>query len=300
MKLLEYQTTKPEIDLIRLESYHSFIKSISSDSFIYLNMDDSLMNPILKTLHNKIVLLCTPDADFPFPLPPYFYDAKFDKALLPKNYEEIDYYKKIDHEIIDIIEKNNLYVVNVAISLYHPRLLTIPFGAYNKFNHMHLRTTKKDILCYMNMGFTPDRWFGNPRRVIFNYMKHKSFVVHENCDEHLKRNRDSMDSFYNQIARSKFTICPRGCGIDTPRLWDCLYLGCIPIVDRYKSHESFSDLPILFMDSYEDFNSLTEEYLEMKYKEFLEKEFDYKKLSMNYWIHRIKSLEHLLSPKTES
>jgi hypothetical protein len=296
MKLIEYQTTKPELELIRRETYESFITHTLKDPFVYIsgNCDaPEFIKYELNNLCNKIVVMSTPDHDFPPPVFPYTY-ANFPSSHVPADYESIDYYKKIDYEIINILEKNNLYVVNIPNSLYHPRLLTIPFGVYRKFDHMYLRTAKKDIVCYMNMGFTPDRWFGNPRRIIFNYMKNKPFVVHENCDEHLKRDRDTMDPFYKQIARSKFMICPRGCGIDTPRLWDCLYLGCIPIVDRYQSHESYSDLPILFLDSYSDFNALTEDYLERVYKEYLEKEFNYEKLTMKYWLDRIGKLaEHL-------
>jgi hypothetical protein len=103
-----------------------------------------------------------------------------------------------------------------------------------------------------------------------------------------------MDKFYQNISISKFTICPRGCGIDTYRLWESLYLGSIPIIQRYDGHKEFEDLPILFLDSIDEYKNLTSEYLETVYIEMLNKNYNYDKLSLSYWMNRIKALEALL------
>ena len=82
-------------------------------------------------------------------------------------------------------------------------------------------------------------------------------------------------------------ICPRGCGIDTYRLWDCIMLGCIPIVEKYESHNSWNDLPILFLDNIRDYELLTEDFLNRKYDKFLEKDFNYDKCTNDYWYKKI-------------
>ena len=78
-------------------------------------------------------------------------------------------------------------------------------------------------------------------------------------------------------------ICPRGCGIDTYRLWDCIYMGCIPIVEKYEGYKQFEDLPILFIDHWRDINNLTESYLEHTWLDMLEREYNYEKLKLSYW-----------------
>jgi hypothetical protein len=120
------------------------------------------------------------------------------------------------------------------------------------------------------MGIPCDRWFGNPRKEF----KAAPFMV--------KRSNLSMNEFYEDIAKSKFMICPRGCGIDTHRIWDCIQLGCIPIVQRYHSHKGFDDLPILFVDNYD----VTEELLNETYETYSKKTFSYEKCTMEYWIDK--------------
>jgi len=44
--------------------------------------------------------------------------------------------------------------------------------------------------------------------------------------------------------------------------------------------EDFYDLPILFVDNWE---SLTEDYLNMKYDEIMSKEYNLEKLKIDYW-----------------
>jgi hypothetical protein len=112
------------------------------------------------------------------------------------------------------------------------------------------------------------------------------FVLKENIISTEVTRRDNMDfnHFYKQISKSKFSICPRGCGIDTYRLWDCICLGCIPIVEKYGGYENFTDLPILFVESIEDYGKLTEEYLHEKYKEMASRDYNYAKLTFDYWV----------------
>lgn len=52
-----------------------------------------------------------------------------------------------------------------------------------------------------------------------------------------------------ELARHRFALCPPGNGIDTHRLWEALYVGTIPVVQRSPALETFADLPILFVDN---------------------------------------------------
>ena len=91
--------------------------------------------------------------------------------------------------------------------------------------------------------------------------------------------------FLTKLATAKFCICPRGNAIDTFRLWDCLYVGTIPIVVREAVfHEQLSDLPILFLDHYSEYRQLSAEFLERTYETYLRTAFNYSKLDVRYWL----------------
>jgi hypothetical protein len=61
-------------------------------------------------------------------------------------------------------------------------------------------------------------------------------------------------------------------------------MGCIPIVLKYDdNNNAFRDLPILFIDDYNEFITLTEEQLNNHYNEMIKKEYNYDKLHMSFW-----------------
>lgn len=88
----------------------------------------------------------------------------------------------------------------------------------------------------------------------------------------------------DQMYSHKFVFSPRGNGIDTHRMWESLYLRSIPIVKKCLAMEQFYDLPILFV---EDWDNITEDYLNNKYIEIMNKEYPLYKLNINYWLNYI-------------
>lgn len=268
---------------MQLFKFEKKMKDISSKNYTYLVYSEELiehndLNDVLNKLTNTIVLLLNVDIDFPPPKKPYSYDKYFKNYRLPPDHEKINYYDKINTEFIPIIEKNNIHIFTYSLSLQHKNLFFLPLGVSKNFNYFYLKQNKKDILCYLNFGIPCDRWFGNPRKYIVEELKQKTFITN--------KNGLSNDEFFNDISKSKFAICPRGCGIDTYRLWDCIALGCIPIVEKYDSHEQFSDLPILFLNK-EDYIDLNETFLNEKYEEYLKLEFNYEKCTLKYWENKI-------------
>ena len=298
MKLQEYinsgESVLNQSNIWMLTKYEGIIKYLASA----FPQKYSLINYTPEAIHhgnilsefskhnNKTVLVSNLDIDFPPPKPPYEYDVFFDIKKLPQNYEEIPYHNKIQSEITGILEQNNTRVFAHAVSIDHPLIHMVPAGIFSRFNHFHLKTNTKTILCYANFGLSCDRWFGNPRNAVLRDIKAIDFIVKENIysTEVARRDHMNFDYFYQQISKSKFSICPRGCGIDTYRLWDCICLGCIPIVEKYGGYERFTDLPILFVDSFTDYGKLTEDYLQTKYEEMLTREYDYTKLTFDYWV----------------
>ena len=72
---------------------------------------------------------------------------------------------------------------------------------------------------------------------------------------------------YDKTLESRYALCPRGCGVDTHRFYECIYLGCVPIVIR--THTVFDRLyapdtgfPCLVVERWAD---VTEELLDQSY-----------------------------------
>jgi hypothetical protein len=90
----------------------------------------------------------------------------------------------------------------------------------------------------------------------------------------------SISAYLDQLIDHKFCLCPRGNGIDTHRMWEALYCRTIPIVKRNAAHRNLTDLPILFVDSWDE---VTEDFLHSEYDRFHQMKWDYSKLSASWW-----------------
>lgn len=68
----------------------------------------------------------------------------------------------------------------------------------------------------------------------------------------------SREDYFVELKRHRYAICPRGNGLDTHRLWECLYLDVIPIMLKTDS-VNIGKLPVMFVDSWDDLdvNNLT-------------------------------------------
>jgi hypothetical protein len=75
--------------------------------------------------------------------------------------------------------------------------------------------------------------------------------------------RLSWNEYISQLGEYKFCACPEGNGIDTHRIWECLYLGVVPVVVKVPQMYSwYASLPILWVDSFEQ---VTQEFLLAQY-----------------------------------
>ncbi len=87
-------------------------------------------------------------------------------------------------------------------------------------------------------------------------------VPEENCFEKVPT-----ALVYDKTLESRYALCPRGCGVDTHRFYECIYLGCVPIVVR--THTVFDRLyhpdtgfPCLVVERWAD---VTDELLDASY-----------------------------------
>lgn len=92
-------------------------------------------------------------------------------------------------------------------------------------------------------------------------------------------------AFLREIRNHQFVLCPRGGGVDTHRLWETLYMGSIPIVERDSAHAGWTDLPILFVDSWTE---VTPERLAAEHARITAATWNMEKLKVGYWINKIR------------
>jgi hypothetical protein len=103
------------------------------------------------------------------------------------------------------------------------------------------------------------------RNQVLNIIKTKKFITHKESyltnfsPVTIETIAEKTLQYYNELSTYKFAISPRGNGIDTYRMYECLYLGVIPIVQKSNFTQYFTNkIPILEVDSYD---ILTEDFL---------------------------------------
>ena len=138
--------------------------------------------------------------------------------------------------------------------LPHPKTWGLPLGLANvdmwKFTDKdHLArcaSTPKTKLLYFNFNVA-----SNPR-------------VRSRCESALSRQgfpkngAKPWKAYIEELAQYRYCASPEGNGVDCHRTWECLALGVSPIVLKNPVvYTWFKDLPILWVDSYENLNLST-------------------------------------------
>jgi len=171
----------------------------------------------------------------------------------------------------------------------HPKLHPIPIGVANRcWSHGNIdmidsvralaSSLPKKYLLYMNfaIGTYPDE-----RKRVFCLFKNKKYCYHSPPKK--------FNAYLQDLAKSKFVLCPRGNGLDCHRTWESLLMGAIPVVTSSSLDSMYENLPVLIVENWEDVN---EKMLREHYQKFAaHKPFmDIEKMFINYWFSYIKSL----------
>lgn len=139
-----------------------------------------------------------------------------------------------------------------------PRVTALPLGFGAKSDSVTLsndeiliaRETKGPREKWLYVNFRPQT---NPsiRQPIFDYFTRlsarESWVTIEKSGLPVRN-----EEFIHKLMTHRFVICPPGNGVDTHRMWESLAAGAIPVVKRSQAMEPFRELPILFVDRYEE------------------------------------------------
>lgn len=199
---------------------------------------------------------------------------------------------KGDYEFnIEHIKKKPDNLVGISannINIYHPDVIYFPMGrdwrSRDLFQNFLPCAEKRQTL-YCNFSLNTH----SIRKKTYDLVKEKKFINFQHMGSFLNYSI-SREEYFKQLSTSKFCVCPRGNAIDTFRMWDALYVGTIPIV-VYEAifHDYLQDLPILFIQNYDQFGMLTYDFLEKKYTKMLSCKYNYKKLKSSYWKNKLES-----------
>lgn len=203
-----------------------------------------------------------------------------------------------DRELI-LITHNSCHRINVTppkniikwfaqnVNVKHNRMESIPIGLENKewFYRLHkrekmiakLRHPKKlKNLVYVNFNIKTNI---HERTEPYNVFKDKTWATVVDG-----KNGKGFDSYLDGIYNHKFVVSPEGSGADTVRTWECLYVDTIPIEKRNINNQFYTDLPICFVDDWEE---VTESFLEKEYVRIKQTEWNMDKLKFSYWKDKI-------------
>jgi hypothetical protein len=134
---------------------------------------------------------------------------------------------------------------------------------------------EKKHLLYMNFTIATAT---EERSHVYKLFDKKSFCF--------KGYHQTFTSYANDLAASKFVLSPRGSGLDCFRTWEALYAGSFPIVKTSSLDPLYEGLPVVIINNWEE---VTEDFLNEKYEKLTHKSFSLEKLSKDYWTKLIRS-----------
>jgi len=203
---------------------------------------------------------------------------KIDKGVILVTHNSdlnVDDSFKIPDNIIKWFTQNVNYKDN--------KLESIPIGLENDRWFKGLRKKDKMLIklsqpkhfknwIYMNHNIdtNPDK-----RKEVYDLLRDKPWVTVERG-----YNGHGFDEYLNDVYNHNFVICPEGNGMDTHRTWETLYMGTIPIEKRNINNQFYTDLPICFVNDWEE---VTLDFLEREYFRIKSTEWNMNKLTFDYW-----------------
>ena len=138
------------------------------------------------------------------------------------------------------------------------------------------RTEQNLVLMNFN-----DRMNSAVRSHVRSVFSGKEFVT----DATYVPNEEGYARYVQGLRSHSFSLAPRGVGIDTHRIWESLYAGCIPIVQKVVALREFHDLPIFFVDRWED--ACNEDVLKQVRDEYYQRKWNLGKLTLSYWFQYV-------------
>tara|TARA_R110002020_G_scaffold473610_1_gene703148 strand:- start:7 stop:867 length:861 start_codon:yes stop_codon:yes gene_type:complete len=152
---------------------------------------------------------------------------------------------------LDIPNCKKIYTQNIDV--VHGDVIPLPIGVANscwKWGDLSIWekvlqvNLQKDNLVHFNFQKEGGLREENNRVYCYDSMIEKGIEFIPNMD---------YESYLKKLGTYKYSISPKGNGIDCHRMWECFYLKVIPICERSILTEYFSKIfPIVLLDDWND------------------------------------------------
>lgn len=273
-----------QIDELKVERY-KIVKTINE--FLYIrNLDFELKE-------NDIIFCRTEDLKILFSL--------LSKVNL-KNIKLISHQSDLEINRLIYLKKpkciSEWYSINVNFKAKD--LISIPIGLANEhpknlsenfFIHEDIRNSFFENKSESKILFINFQKSTNPkeRSGLYEHYKNCEWVDVQNPNL-------SKQEYFTKMKESYYTLTPFGNGYDTHRFWEALYSGSVPILKKHLSYDYAQGLPVIFVN---ELDQIDEEYLRRKLKELREKQYNFEKLSFDFWKIKISKNEIINEGKVD-
>lgn len=178
----------------------------------------------------------------------------------------------ITHNSDDDITSDNVIVQKILnsdkiiawygqnVCFYHPKLHLLPIGFANSM------WVHGNLSLFDNVDFIKNLSI-KTEKIYFN------FTINTNA----KKRQPCYNIFINRLPflqmlqpidnllrlqRYEFCICPEGNGVDSHRLWECIYLKTVPIVINSEFTKTLQryNIPLMILEKWEDLDCSTLDY----------------------------------------
>ena len=209
--------------------------------------------------------------------------GEYRDAVKPKFLKYLDDEKIIAWFSVHACEKSHEKFHPIPLGIFQDKKYYKPRAELTKL-FASLRNAPKQGLLYMNFGDIRGK---KPERAeVIELLAEKPFCF--------KGERLPFLDYMKEMSKFKFSLSPRGYAPDTYRTWEAMLVGSIPVVRTSQLDSLYSDLPVLIIN---DWDEVTEEFLERKYAEMTPKKYNIKKLFAEYWIEKIENVREAFLAK---
>ena len=237
-------------------------------------------NKVLPHIDNKIILIIASE-DYTFP------SGNGDSRG--------NFYGQNQNLIQNLINHSKIKRIWVEnLDTLHPKLSPLPLGVLKYYNYHLIKNL---------INFNPINLDNRINKVLSCHRIHvgeqfnKRKIVSNLCQTKWKKfvtyfPNLSNPNFLKEMKKSTFVLCVNGGGIDpSPKCWEAILCGTIPIIEHSTLDEAYSQLPVVYINKWEDLTEeLLDKFLKEKRKYFEDKVLRQKvleKLTLNYWWNNI-------------
>lgn len=189
----------------------------------------------------------------------------------------------IDAELASKIPDNVISIYSKNIKIRNSKIKPIPIGRdwrntleNNKKLYVRKNFNGFKNIAYLNFSVETCK---EVRKEVFSRFSKKKWVT-TRMPIRYGVYPISHSMFLEEIHEHKFCFSPVGKALDCYRTWDTLFVKSIPIVDNNQHVSNYKHLPILFTSNWKELNS---KYLESKYFEMLNNDYDFSVMFTSYW-----------------